>query len=115
MVLGLGRLPDIPEIDQKVAFLARLNELIKGTPTLFGPCKDEDAERLAQQYYEEIKSRKKIDRVPTESEDFDLINLKTLKNKNIREVGAESMCFQAFCQLKINKYLSVRGWSVQKN
>ena len=114
MVLGLGRLADIPDIDQKVTFLARLNELIKGTPTLFGSCKDEEAERLAQDCYEEIKSKKKIDRVSTGSEDFDLINLKTLKNKNIREVGAESMCFQAFRQLKIDKYLKGRGWSEEQ-
>ena len=74
--LGLGRLPDIPDIDQKVVFLDRLNELIKGKPTLFNSCIDEKIEQLAQHYYKEIKSKKKIDRVSTSGEDFDLINLK---------------------------------------
>jgi hypothetical protein len=111
MVLGLGRLLEIPDIDQKVLFLERLNELIKGTPTFFNSCIDEKVEQLAQHYYREIKSKKKIDRVSTASEEFDLINLKTLKNKNIREVGAESMCFHAFLQLKIDRYLIGRGWS----
>lgn len=76
--------------------------MIKGMPTLFNSCNDEKVEQLAQHCYQEIKSKKKIDRVSTASEEFDLINLKTLKNKNIREVGAESMCFQAFRQLKID-------------
>lgn len=114
MVLGLGRLLEIPDIDQKVLFLERLNELIKGTPTLFNSCKDEKVEQLAQHYYQEIKLKKKIDRVSTASEEFDLVNLKTLKNKNIREVGAESMCFQAFHQLKIDRYLRDRGWSEEQ-
>lgn len=83
-------------------------------PTLFNSCNDEKVEQLAQHCYQEIKSKKKIDRVSTASEEFDLINLKTLKNKNIREVGAESMCFQAFRQLKIDKYLRGRGWSEEQ-
>jgi transposase len=114
MVMGLGRLSDIPDIDQKVVFLNRLNQLIKGTPTLFSPCIDEKAERLAQQCYQEIKSRRKIDKSNTPNDDFDLVNLKTLKNKNIREVGAESICFQAFGQLEIDKYLKGRGWSEEQ-
>ncbi len=48
MVLGLGRLPELPDFDHKVLFLERLNELIKGTPTLFSPI-DEKVEQLAQQ------------------------------------------------------------------
>jgi hypothetical protein len=48
----------------------------------------------------------KIDRVSEKPTDFDLVNLKTLKNKNICEVGAESLCFQAFHQLKIYTFLT---------
>jgi len=114
MVLGIGRLLEIPGIDQKVLFIERLNELIKGTPTLFNACKDEKVEQLAQHYYQEIKLKKKIDRASMGSEELDLVKLKTLKNKNIREVGAESICFQAFHQLKIDRYLRGRGWSEEQ-
>ncbi len=100
MVLGLGRLPELPDFDQKVVFLERLNELIKGTPTLFSSC-DEKVEQLAQHYYSELKRKNKVDRVSPTADDFDTVNLNTLKNKNIREVGAESLCLQAFRQLKI--------------
>lgn len=109
MVLGLGRLPELPDFDHKVLFLERLNELIKGTPTLFSPI-DEKIEQLAQHYYGELKRKKKVDRVSPSGDDFDTVNLKTLKNKNIREIGAESLCFQALGQLKIDRYLQDRGW-----
>ena len=114
MVLGLGRLVEIPDIEQKVLILKRINELIKGAPTLFNSCKDETVEQLAQHYYQEIKAKKKIDRVPEASEEFDLVNLKTLKNKNIREVGAESLCLQSLHQLKIDVYLRSRGWTEEQ-
>ena len=110
MVLGLGRLPELSDFDQKVLFLERLNELIKGTPTLFNASKDETVEQLAQHYYAELKKKKKIDVVSDVTEDFDTVNLNTLKNKNIREVGAESLCYQALHQLKIDNYLKSRGW-----
>ncbi len=110
MILGLGRLPELPDFDQKVHFLERLNELIKGKPTLFGTSKDETIEQLAQHYYLELRKKKKIDRVSDVTGDFDTVNLNTLKNKNIREVGAESLCYQALQQLKIDSYLKSRGW-----
>ena len=90
----VGYLPP-PDFVQKVHFLERLNELIKGKPTLFGTGKDETIEQLAQHYYQELKKKKKIDRVSDVTGDFDTVNLNTLKNMNIREVGAESLCYQA--------------------
>ena len=109
MILGLGRLLELPDFDQKVLFLERLNELIKGKPTLFR-CNDEKIEQLAQHYYLQLKQKKKIDRATDTEEDFDTVNLNTLRNKNIREVGAESICYQALKQLKIDHYLKNKGW-----
>jgi len=109
MVLGLGRLPELPDFDQKVMFLERLNELIKGKPTLFS-CKEEKVEQLAQHYYGELKQKKKIDNASDGTDDIDTVKLNTLKNKNIREVGAESLCYQALRQLGIEHYFKTRGW-----
>ena len=110
MVLGLGRLLELDEFDDKILFLERLNELIKGNPTLFS-CKDQKVEHLAQHYYEQLKQKKKFDRTSdVVPEDVDTVKLNTLKNKNIREVGAESLCYQALRQLGIDSYLRSRGW-----
>jgi hypothetical protein len=109
MVLSLGRLLELSDFDQKVLFLERLNELIKGKPTLFS-CKEKKVEQLAQHYYGELKQKKKIDMASDVSDDIDTVKLNTLKNKNIREVGAESLCYQALRQLGIDHYLKTRGW-----
>lgn len=58
MFLGLGRLPELPDFDQKVLFLERLNELIKGKPTLFS-CKDVQVEQLSQHFYAQLKQKKR--------------------------------------------------------
>jgi hypothetical protein len=45
MVMGLGWLLELPDFDHKILYLERLNELIKGRPTLFS-CKEEKIEQL---------------------------------------------------------------------
>ena len=104
MVLGLGRLLELPDFDHKILFLERLNELIKGRPTLFS-CKEEKIEQLAQHYYAQLKLKKKVDVASDVVDDIDTVKLNTLKNKNIREIGAESLCHQALHQLGIDHYL----------
>lgn len=114
MLLGLGRLTELAEVDQKLAFLDRLEELVKGTPGLFSPHADQSVEQLAQYVYQELKIKKKIDRPLKDNGDYDYVNLSTLKNKDIREIGAESMCLQAVDQLKIRDFLRVRGWDEEQ-
>jgi predicted RNA-binding protein Jag len=84
--------------------------LIKGKPTLFS-CKDEKIEQLAQHYYTQLIQKKKVDATSHVPEDIDTVKLNTLKNKNIREVGAETLCYQALKQLGIDGYLKSRGWN----
>lgn len=110
MVLGFGRLLEAPDIDQKVLFLERFNELINGKPTLFS-CKKEKVERLAQHFYALLKHKKKIDLASDIADDLVTVKLNTLKNKDIREIGAESLCYQALRQLKIDNFLKARGWT----
>ena len=109
MVLGLGRLLELPDFDHKILFPERLNELIKGRPTLFS-CKGEKIEHLAQHYFAQLKLKKKVDVASDAVDDIDTVKLNTLKNKNIREVGAESLCYQALRQLGIDHHLKTRGW-----
>ena len=114
MVLGLGRLLELPDFDDKIRFLERLNQLIKNEQTLFTPCLDEKIEQLAQHYYNQLKQKRKIDNVSDAKEDIERVKLNTLKNKNIREIGAESLCYQAFQQLGIDKYLKTRHWTEEQ-
>lgn len=110
MVMGLGRLDELPDIKQKVQLAERINELIKGEANLFVGDIDEKVEKLAQHYYQLIISKQKVDKKTKPSDDIETVKLNTLKNKDIREIGAESICYQAFQQLGIDRYLESRGW-----
>jgi transposase len=114
MVIGLGRLEELPDIEQKIRLCERINELSKGELPLFGTSADQSVEQLAQHYYQQIKSKKKIDKLPPFGEDIETVRLNTLKNKDVREIGAESTCYQAFQQLGIDRHLGSRGWDKER-
>lgn len=114
MIIGLGRLDEIPSIDQKVLFNERINQLIKGEPSLYGPCSDTVVEKLAQYYYGQIKLKNKVDKKENTADDIETVKLNTLENKDIYNVGAESICYQAFKQLGIDKFLSERNWEPEQ-
>jgi len=58
MVLGMGRLLELPNFEERLLFLERLNELINGTPTVFTINLDPKIEALAQQYYTQLNTKK---------------------------------------------------------
>ena len=67
-----------------------------------------------EQLYGRLIKEKKIDTGTSDtSKDIDTVDLNTLKNKDIREVGAEWLSLQAIKQLGIDRFLSERNWSEQ--
>jgi hypothetical protein len=113
MVISLGRLEELPDIDEKMLLVDRINEKLKGSPTLFKSGIHKTVEDLAHHYYEQIRTKKKLDSCVPSSDEIVSIKLNSLKNKDVREIGAESICYQAFKQLGIEKYLSARGWNTE--
>ncbi len=110
MVLGMGRLLELPNFEERLLFLERLNELINGTPTVFTINLDPKIEALAQQYYTQLNTKKRLPKSVQPTPEYENVDLKSLKNKNIREIGAESLCYQALKQLKIDSFLKSCGW-----
>src|SRR5690554_2050558 len=90
MVLGLGRLLELPDFDDKILFLERLNELIKGKPTIFS-CKQDKIEQLAQHYYAQLKQKKKVEVVSDPDEVIDTVKLNILKKYDISEICDDSL------------------------
>jgi PAS domain-containing protein len=64
--------------------------------------------------YERLVSEKKIDTCPssplTRKGDWQTIDLNSLRNRDVREIGSEWLCYQALKQLKISDYLANRDW-----
>lgn len=110
-IVGLGSLDELETDDLKKSLAVRIEELIKnGGKTLSTSNFDSKVEELAQHFYQKIKIKNKYD-TGTSSQEWERVNLQTLKNKDAREIGAEWLCKQAFDQLGIGSFLSSQGWS----
>jgi len=72
---------------------------------------DLEALSIAEKYWQEMVSKKKID---VSDQVFEkskrLVNIDTLKHKDAREIGAEWMCYQALEQLQLKEKLTTLGW-----
>ena len=88
-----------------------LNDRVAGQTALF---EDAEVQIRIDSLYSRLISEKKIDRIEKDrdkSKDWETIDLNSLKNKDVREVGAEWMTYQAIKELGMESYLSSRGWS----
>ena len=89
VIINLGRLEELEKAEEKRMLAIRIEELIKGGGnTLPTGIVDEKVERLARHFYKEIIAKKRYDVKGIKGE-WETVNLKTLKNKDAREIGAE--------------------------
>jgi len=95
----------------------RLTKCIEGLDSqLFDREPDQVIDQYVERLYRQLVEKRRIDR-PTSGKskkDLHTIDLNTLKNKDVREVGAEWMCYQSIKQLGINQFLLDRGWEEEK-
>lgn len=72
--------------------------------------------QYVEAYYARLVSEKRIDAAPARTKvsrsgkDWQTIDVNSIKNKDVREVGAEWLCFQAIRQLGLGTFLSDQGW-----
>lgn len=86
----------------------RLSDLVAGKQTLFEE-KDPIVRHCVTKWWQELIDKKRID-VLTPERAKSLIQVDTIKHKNVREVGAEWLGFQALQQLGISNFLQSEGW-----
>ena len=114
IIICFGRLNELETVEQKKLLAARVEELVtNGGNTLSTVVGDEKVEGLARHYYTEIKKKNRYD-IKQGNEDWETVNMSTLKNKDAREIGAEWLCKQAFDQLGISHFLQQAGWEDDK-
>lgn len=86
-----------------------INNRILGQQSLF---EDEQVSKYVEQLYQRLLKEKRIDTGASDpKKDIETVDLNTLKNKEIREVGAEWLSLQAVQQLGIDQYLTNRNWT----
>jgi transposase len=114
IIICFGRLEELETVEQKKLLALRVEELvINGGNTLATVVDDEKVEHLARHYYTEIKNKKRYD-IKHGTEDWETVNMSTLKNKDAREIGAEWLCKQAYDQLGIGEFLQQSGMEADK-
>ena len=102
------------EIDNNLPFREisdKLNDLIAGRQSLF-PL-EEKAETFTMQLYYQLIKENKIDvlkQLQKESGDWEKVDLNTLRNEDVRELGAEWMSLQTLRELGVDNFLRTRGW-----
>ena len=82
---------------------------LSGQQSLF---EDAGVITFVEELYLRMIKEKKVDLVTSDSKkDIDTVDLNTLKNKDVREMGAEWLSLQAVRELGIDRYLASRGWN----
>jgi hypothetical protein len=78
--------------------------------------------RYVEKFYQRMVAEKRIDvlvekkdkKANRNGKDMQLIDLNSIRNKDVREVGAEWLSYQAMCQLQIAPFLASLGWSEEQ-
>ena len=94
-----------------------LNLRVEGLDNqLFPGNTDPLASAYIDRFYQQMVKEKRIDVLPkpTSNKDWQTIDLNSLRNKDVREIGAEWLCYQAISQLRIDKFLKSKGWESEK-
>jgi transposase len=111
-VLTAGFLSDLTP-EQLSLIQKGLNQRIEGLDNqLFQQDNDPLVRAYTEQFYLQMVKGKRID-VPSktvQNKDWQTIDMNSLKNKDVREVGAEWLCSQAIKQLGIDTFLGSKGW-----
>jgi len=84
--------------------------------TLFPEENDPVVSAYIDRFYRQMIKEKHIDVLPKHNKhrDWQSIDMNSLRNKDIREVGAEWLCYQAMRQLKLDTFLESKGWDNEK-
>jgi len=72
---------------------------------------DEFYQRMVAEKRIDVFVEKKQNKSTKNGKDLQLIDLNSIRNKDVREVGAEWLSFQAISQLQIVPFLESLGWS----
>ncbi len=110
VIIGLGKLEELESDKQIMQLGQRIEEMLQGKSRIPFEDTDKKVEKLARHFYDKILKKRSYD-VKNTGKDWQVIDTKSIKNKDAREVGAEWFCKQAFDQLKIAEFLRQSSWS----
>lgn len=75
---------------------------------------DEFYSRMVSEKRVDVLIEKKDNKKTSGSKDLQIIDLNSIRNKDVREIGAEWLSYQAMRQLQVAPFLESRGWSQEQ-
>jgi len=115
-IMAVGFMDDVSTVElHRIA--EGLNERISGQGTLYEYSVKECG--YIDHLWGRLVKEKRIDRVQDsrkqlEQCDWQRVDMNSLENKDVRELGGEWLCLQTIRRLGIDQYLTNRGWSDQE-
>ena len=71
---------------------------------------DEFYKRMVCEKRIDVPQEKQANKTSKDGKDLQMIDINSIRNKDVREIGAEWMSYQAMCQLRFAPFLASRGW-----
>lgn len=71
---------------------------------------DEFYKRMVCEKRIDVPHEKQANKTSKDGKDLQMIDINSIRNKDVREIGAEWMSYQAMCQLRFAPFLASRGW-----
>jgi len=120
-MLNLGFLEGLRPEQMNVIQKILTDRVENKDPKLFDlPISDDPIiNKYVEEYYFRLIDEKRIDVSATEpkikksNKDLHTIDVNSIRNKDVREIGAEWLSYQAMAQLKISTFLEQRGWTLE--
>jgi hypothetical protein len=113
-ILNVGFLQDDLTPDHLYMIQKILTNRVEGKSDLFEQ-DDPLVKACVDKYWQEMIAKKRVDIAGiTPEQKAKLVDIETIKHKDVREVGAEWMCDQALNQLQIKEFLAQLGWEEEK-
>lgn len=122
-IVSLGSVPYLDTKEKKKELADRIEMLLIGNASLFLEDIDSEIETLAQFFYKKILTKKIISEdsvsfsktkdlnfIEADSKDLRSIDVNSIETEEVREIGAEWLCYQAIQQLEISSFLELQGW-----
>jgi hypothetical protein len=118
-VLNLGTLNEIKSPEERKQLADCIEQLMKGELVIFKKDIAEHIERLAHQFYEQIKQKGHL--LASEKsgvkgisvmdgKDICQVDLNSMHTEEVREVGSEWLCKQTIGELGLEEFLAGEGW-----
>ena len=107
LLLNLGRLP-LPK-DKWPRLERRIEAILKAQEELFA--EDPIIEHLASYYAEKFILKNLVEQKQSENKKYESVDVDTLKNQKIRQIGAEYISYSYFKKLEIDKCLKACGFN----